>query len=99
VTAIADLQAAFGAEIAKISDALVKAKANYLLERYAKLAATVESLQEGKLASYTIGDRTVTRRELPQMQTELDRMEMRLKRMIYGRVVLIDMNLNQTDDG
>jgi hypothetical protein len=89
---IAPVVAAYTTEIAKISDTLINAKATYQLARWSEAQANQTSLEANEIQSYTVGDRTFTRRDVAAGQSALQQMENDLNAMIYGTAYLADNN-------
>lgn len=97
MTAIADLQSAWETEIAKISDALVKANATYQLEVYIAALAKQTALEAKNISSYSIGSRTFTYRDVNAGQNAVNQLASSLHDQVYGRSNLVDMNNRVTE--
>ena len=96
MTAIADLQAAWTTEIAKISDALIKAHATYLLERYIAAVAKVAALEADNVSSYSMLGRSITKRSTVDAKALSASLENDLAACVYGRTRRIDANMGST---
>lgn len=95
-TAIEVLQGAWEDQIALISDPIIKAEATYLLTGYIAALQQQAALDANTISSYTIGGRTVTRRDAGSGRDLLDAMAMKLRRYCYGSTTLIDMRINES---
>ncbi len=94
MAAIDDLKAAWTAEIAKISNALIKAEATYALDQYIAALPQQAALEANQIATYSIGGRSFTRRDITAGQIAVDRLKGNLWRYCKGSTSLIDCNTN-----
>jgi len=92
MTAIADLQTAWETEIAKISDTLLNAEATYALSEYIDARTNQAALSANEIQSYTIAGRTFTRRDVEAGQGQVNRIENKLRALVYGSITMIDLN-------
>lgn len=92
MSAITELQSAWQARTALISDPVIKAEANYLLENYVAATQKQAALEANTITSYSIGGRSVTRRDTAAGQTLIQQMRMELYRLCYGGTSLLDLN-------
>jgi hypothetical protein len=97
MTAIADLQTAWETEIAKISDALIKADATYKLSVYIDALTSQSSLEAKNISSYSIGARTFTYRDVTSGQNAVNQLASSLHDQVYGRSNLVDFNNRVTE--
>ena len=97
-TAIATLQSAWETEIAKISDTLIKADATYKLSVYIAAVQQQASLEAKDIASYSIGSRTFTYRDVQSGQQAVQQLENALHDRVYGRSNLVDFNVRTTEN-
>jgi hypothetical protein len=96
-TAIAALQTAWETEIAKISDTLINAKATFQLDGYIAAVQQQASLEAKDIASYSIGSRTFTYRDVNSGAAAIQSLEDSLHDMVYGRTNLVDFNTRITE--
>lgn len=96
MAAIDDLKAAWVKEIAKISDALIKAEADYALDQYVAALPRQAALEANEIASYSIGGRSFTRRDITAGQIAIERLRNNLYRYCKGSTSLVDANMNYT---
>lgn len=97
MSAINNLKAAWTARLATISDAVVKAEATYLLDNYIVAYEKQAALEAQTIASYSLGGRSVTRRNAEIGRDMIQSMKTELHRYCYGSTTLIDMNINDTE--
>ena len=86
------LKAAFTTAIATISDSLRSAEATYTLDRWADAVDKQAALEANDIISYSVGGRTVTRRNSDAGQELIQQLRYDLEVMIYGSVSLLDNN-------
>jgi hypothetical protein len=99
MAAIDVLQSAWETEIAKISDALIQADASYTLEVYIAAVQQQASLEAKDIASYSIGGRTFTYRDVLSGQQAIQQLKNQLHDQVYGRSNLVDFNTRDTISG
>ena len=99
MAAIDDLKSAWEIEIAKISDALTKADATYALEVYISAVQQQAALEAKDIASYSIGGRTFTYRDVLSGQQAIQQLKSQLHEQVYGRSNLVDFNSRDTISG
>ena len=92
MTAIADLNTAWTAKIATISDTLIQAEATLILETYIAALPQQAALLSGNVSSYSIAGRSFTKRDAANGQQLIDTYRRELFRAVYGDVSLMDMN-------
>ena len=92
MSAITDLKSAWTAKLAGISDAVIKAEATYLLDGYIAALTNQTALDANTIQSYTIGGRTVSRRDAAVGRKMVQDMKTELYRYVYGSTTLIDLN-------
>jgi len=92
MAAITDLKNAWTAELAGIADPVIEAEATYLLDGYITALTNQTALDAKTISSYTIGGRTVTRRDVSVGRNLIQGMKTELYRYVYGSTTLIDMN-------
>jgi hypothetical protein len=97
MAAIDNLKTAWETEIAKISDALIKAKATVLLDAYIAAYTQQIALSAKDIASYSIGGRTFTYRDATAGQNMINGMESDLHDYVYSTSSLVDFNVRTTD--
>ena len=97
MAAIDDLKTAWGTEIAKISDTLIKANATYQLDVYIAAVQQQASLEAKDISSYSIGSRTFTYRDVLAGQQAIQTLENSLHDQVYGRSNLVDFNNRVTE--
>ena len=97
MSAINDLKAAWTARLATISDAVVKAEATYLLENYIAAYTNQAALEANTISSYSLGGRSVTKRNGEIGRAMIQSMKVELYRYCYGSNSLIDMNINDEE--
>ena len=88
ITPITQLETALKAEINSMTDALGKAEASVLCDRYIAALTAQSSMESGAIQSYSIAGRTVTRRD-PAAGEELTRsLRSELNAYIGGNLVV-----------
>ena len=92
MTALSELKSAWTARLASISDPVVKAEATYLLDNYVTATEKQVALEASNIQSYTLGGRSITRRDVAVGQSMIQSMRMDLYRYCYGGNSLVDMN-------
>jgi len=90
------LKQAFLDEIETISDTLIKARARYYVDRMIDAYEKQSALENNEIASYTVMNRTFTRRNVTEGREVIYELEADLRTMIYGSVTLADINLGTT---
>ena len=85
------LETAYQAEIDNLSNAIIKAKANLLLESYLSAYEQHQSLEGGQVSSYSIGNRSFTFRDLDKSRAAVRSIEAELHRLLYGSNTLISL--------
>lgn len=95
MTAIADLITAYTTEVATISDTLRNAQATYKLSILSDALTKQALLESSAIVSYTIADRTVTRRNVDVGKALIKDLENELYTLIYGPCTQVDMGGNQ----
>jgi len=91
-TAIANLQTEWETQIATIGDDLSKANATYVLSRYIAAIQKIASIEAQNIDSYSIADRSVTRRRIAEAQSLAKNLEAQLSQACYGSATLVDLN-------
>lgn len=92
MAAIDDLKTAWETEIAKISDTLRNANATYQLDRYIAALAKQAALEANEISQYSIGNRSITRRDADAGKVLITDLQTSLYYAVYGNVGLVDMN-------
>jgi len=92
MAAIDDVKSAWETEIAKISNALLKAEATYILDQYIAARTAQTKLSSDEIQSYTITNRTVTRRDPNAGTALINDLQNQLSELVYGTVTLADAN-------
>jgi hypothetical protein len=92
MAAIDDVKSAWETEIAKISDTLLNAEATYILDQYIDARTAQASLSSDGIQSYTIAERTVTRRNADMGQALINDLQNQLTELVYGKITLADAN-------
>jgi hypothetical protein len=92
MAAIDDLKAAWTLRLATIADAVVKAEATYLLDSYIAAMTKQAALEADTIQAYSIGGRSVTRRDASVGQSMINGMRLALNRYCYGQTTLVDLN-------
>ena len=82
------LKVALEAEIAAMTDALGKAEASVLCDRYIDALTAQSSMESGAIQSYTIAGRTVTRRDPAAGEALTRSLRSELNAYIGGNVVV-----------
>jgi len=86
------LKAAYLVEVNKIGDALQLAQATYTLDRWTEALDAQNALEAGSIQSYSIAGRSVTKANISEGQTAIDKLHSNLFYMIYGSESLMDLN-------
>lgn len=92
-----DLKAAYDTAAALISDDLSKKEALHLIDRWNTAVTEQAALEATEIFSYTIAGRTYTRRNMKDGQEHIDLLQGQIKRKLYGRVILRDLNQNESE--
>ena len=88
----ADLKAAYLVEVNKISNVLQKARATYLVDMWSDAIDQNAALLANDIISYSVGGRTITRRNASEGNSAIAEMEYTINVLIYGTISLIDNN-------
>lgn len=85
------LKAAILAEVADIEDAIAKAEATVLADRYCDALAAQSELEAGGIQSYTIAGRTVNRHNIGDGTASINALKGELYRLINGFISYVNM--------
>lgn len=88
---------ALEADIALISDAVAKEDATNLLAELKAIDAAILKSSATDLQSYSIANRSASRRALDELRAQRDQLKAQIRRACYGSVTLIDMNSNSSE--
>lgn len=88
---------ALEADIATISDAVAKEDATNLLAELRAIDASILKSSATDLQSYSIANRSASRRALEELRAQRDQIKAQIRRACYGSVQLIDMNTHSSE--
>ncbi len=84
------LKTAILAEVDDLTDAIAKAEATVLADRYCDALAAQSELESGGIQSYTIAGRTVTRSNLNDGTASINALKSELYKYIRGFISYVD---------
>jgi hypothetical protein len=94
MTAISDLQTALQTEVNKIGNAILKARANVVLEDYINASNALSALSAKTMDSYSISNRTFSVRNVDALQKYVLGLESDLMRLCYGNITTSSIVMN-----
>lgn len=94
-----DLQTALEALADDLDDTVAKLECKILIDQYVDAIEAQATTVSSDVQSYTIGGRTVTRREVVGMQNQVLSLKRQINELLYGNISYADFRTNLVDTG
>lgn len=95
---ISAVRTAYETEIAKLTDPISIAEANVVLDNLIFALTTSASMVTQSNQSYTVAQRTVTKRNQTDAQNSVNEYRGQLRRLLYGNSVVPDLSGDETSE-